>query len=81
MVYNNMGSQVYPHAFWSIAQEAYAQSDAGTVTDTYYADLSQTWSNSTGFTKYQVNTSGSMKYVSRIGGTTSDPVFAMYEMP
>ena len=28
-----MGSQVYPHAFWSIAQEAYAQSDAGAVTD------------------------------------------------
>lgn len=74
-----MGSQVYPHAFWSIAQEAYNQSNAGAVTDTYYADLSQTWNNSTGFTKYQVDTNGNMKYVSRVGGTTSDPVFAMYE--
>lgn len=71
------GSQVWPHAFVSI----YSGStyNASQSADTYYLDLSETWSSSYGVNFQTVVSGDTMKFISRVGGTTSAPVFAMLQ--
>ena len=72
-----VSSQTYPHAF--IQYSAFSGHSYSSNEDSYvyYVDLSQTWSSSTGLTRHLVSNNNKDKYISRVGGTTADPVFAM----
>ena len=76
--YITTGNQVWPHAFFSDNQST--TQDAGTYGNIHYIDMSGTWNaNSTGFPYYEIETTSQKKYISRIGGTTSAPIFIMLE--
>ena len=74
--YITTGNQVWPYGFFSDYQGN--ANDAGTYGDIWFADMSGTWSNSTGWPLYNIEANSDKKYISRIGGTTAAPIFAMY---
>jgi hypothetical protein len=72
--YTTTGNQVWPYAFFSDYQGT--ATDAGSYGSIHYVDMSGTWSSS-GFPLYTIETNSDKKYISRIGGTTAAPIYAM----
>ena len=74
--YITTGNQVWPYGFFSDYQGNV--NDAGTYGDIWFVDMSGTWNSSTGWPTHNIEANSDKKYISRIGGTTAAPIFAMW---